>query len=246
MKDFFVRAIQNITKFGDTDIFPFPIENHILFDKQKEAVDLLMDMNQNFTERLAQFPPTNTNALAPVSYTGFRWATQLDPLWNAYFLGLVLSISKEIEEARLPTKDKVSFSYRINSDIQSPELFDTSFNWRAFMDHSLEKAKQTNFIVTCDISEFYPRLNHHRLDNVLRQLGLKGDQPAKIMAFLKDFSNTYSFGLPVGGPAARILSELLLDQVDRLLRTHGIEFCRFADDFHLFADSYENAFKALL
>jgi hypothetical protein len=246
MRDFFVRAIKNITKFGDTDIFPFPIENHVLFDKQKEAVDLLLDINQNFTDRLAQFPPTNTNALAPVSYTGFRWATQLDPIWNAYFLGLVLSISKEIEDARIPAKDKISFSYRINSNIHSSELFDTSFNWRAFMDHSLKTAKQTKFIVTCDISEFYPRLNHHRLDNVLRQLSLKGDQPSKIMAFLKDFSNTYSFGLPVGGPAARILSELLLDQVDRLLRTQGIEFCRFADDFHLFADSYENAFKALL
>lgn len=246
MKDYFVRAIQNITKFGDTDIFPFPIENHVLFDKQKEAVDLLLDIDQNFADRLAQFPPTNTNALVPVSYTGFRWATQLDPIWNAYFLGLVLSISEEIEKARVPAKGKVSFSYRINPDIRSPELFDTNYNWRAFMEHSLERAAQTKFVVTCDISEFYPRLNHHRLDNVLRQLNLKGDQPHKIMDFLKDFSNTYSFGLPVGGPAARILSELLLDQIDRLLRTQGIEFCRFADDFHLFADSYEDSFRALL
>jgi len=118
MKDYFVRAIQNITKFGDTDIFPFPIENHVLFDKQKEAVDLLLDIDQNFADRLAQFPPTNTNALVPVSYTGFRWATQLDPIWNAYFLGLVLSISEEIEKARVPAKGKVSFSYRINPDIR--------------------------------------------------------------------------------------------------------------------------------
>ena len=57
MRKFFLRAIQNITKFGDTDIFPFPIENHVLFDKQSEAVELLLDIHENFSERLAQFPP---------------------------------------------------------------------------------------------------------------------------------------------------------------------------------------------
>jgi hypothetical protein len=100
--------------------------------------------------------------------------------------------------------------------------------------------------VICDISEFYPRLNHHRLDNALRQLRVPGDQPFKIMEFLANFSQTYSFGIPVGGPAARILSELVLNQIDQLLRIEGIKFCRFADDFHLFCDSYQDAFRALL
>ena len=107
-------------------------------------------------------------------------------------------------------------------------------------------ASENKFVVTCDISEFYPRLNHHRLDNALRQLSLPGDQAHKIMKFLSNFSGTYSFGLPIGGPAARLLSELLLNQIDRLLRTEGIRFCRFADDYHIVVDSYEAGFKALL
>src|ERR1700686_5284826 len=98
MKKIFERAIYNITTHGDTGIFPLPIENHILFDKAKDVVELLLEIDQHFSDRLAQFPPSNYSALVPVSYEGFRWATQIDPLWNAFFLGVVLSITNEIEE----------------------------------------------------------------------------------------------------------------------------------------------------
>ncbi len=246
MKVFFERAIANVTKFGDTDIFPFPIENHIMFDNKSGAVALLLDLYSNFSERLAQYPPANYSALVPINYTGFRWATQIDPLWNAFFLGVVLSIAEEIEAARVPCDRKVIFSYRYKWDEATHALFDQDFQWRSFMEHSLQVAQHKKFVVACDISEFYPRLNHHRLENALKQLRLKGDQPAKIMGFLANYSDTYSFGMPVGGPAARILSELLLNQIDRLLIANGIIFCRFADDYHIFADSYEEAFRALV
>ncbi|MBU6464920.1 MAG: RNA-directed DNA polymerase [Bradyrhizobium sp.] len=114
------------------------------------------------------------------------------------------------------------------------------------MECSLEHAKKFKFVVICDISEFYPRLGHHRLENALLQLGVSGDAHSRIMSFLKNFSNTNSFGLPVGGPAARILSELVLNQIDRLLELEGVIFCRFADDFHIFCDSNEEAYARLI
>jgi hypothetical protein len=77
MREFFSRAIKNITKHGDTDIFPFPIENHVFFDKPDEVIERLLDLDKNFAERLVQFPPAHEGALAPVNYVGFRWATQL-------------------------------------------------------------------------------------------------------------------------------------------------------------------------
>jgi hypothetical protein len=77
------------------------------------------------------------------------------------------------------------------------------------------------------------------LENALKHLDLPGDQPSKIMSFLANFSGTISVGMPVGGPAARILSELYLTQVDRLLLLQGIVFCRFADDYHVFCNTYE-------
>jgi hypothetical protein len=209
MKEFFERAISNITTHGDTDIFPFPIENHIFFDKRDDIISLLSDIDANFADRLAQFPPSNCSALAPVSYTGFRWATQVDPIWNAYLLGLVLSIADAIERKRVPKEELVIFSYRYQWNEDSSDIFDKNYNWRSFMERSLSLASQKKYVVLCDISEFYPRLNHHRLENALKHLGVKGDQPFKIMELLQNFSGTYSVGIPIGGPAARILSEFL-------------------------------------
>jgi len=59
------------------------------------------------------------------------------------------------------------------------------------------------------------------------------------------FSGGISYGLPVGGPAARLLSEILLNRVDHLLHAEGLTFCRFADDYRLFTDSREEAYEVL-
>jgi hypothetical protein len=37
-------------------------------------------------------------------YTGFRAATQIDPLWNAYLLDVVIALGPSIEAARIPTE----------------------------------------------------------------------------------------------------------------------------------------------
>ncbi|MBW7962482.1 RNA-directed DNA polymerase [Bradyrhizobium sp. BR 10261] len=246
MDKFFERAISNVIRHGDTDIFPFPIENHIFFDKRAQCLDLLREIHKDFDGNLNRYPPAHDAALAPVNYTGFRWATQMDPLWNLYFLALVLSISDAIERARLPVSAKRVFSYRCRWDDDTADIFDSGCNWRDFMECSLEHTKKFKFVVVCDISEFYPRLGHHRLENALLQLATVGDTHSRIMSYLKNYSNTNSFGLPVGGPAARILSELVLNQIDRLLEMEGITFCRFADDFHIFCDSDEEAYARLI
>ena len=242
----FSRAIRNISQHGDTDIFPYPIETLIFYDEKQEVIALLKEMAGGFDDFIARYPPANSNTLAPVGYSGFRWATQIDPIWNAFYLGIVLSIAERIEAVRVPIKDKVVFSYRYNYDADSCDMFFESPGWAEYMEHSLEICNEQAWIVVCDISEFYPRLNHHKLENSLLQLGLDGNQTHILKSFLSNFSNTYSFGLPVGGPASRLLSELLLDQVDRLLIDNGIKFCRFADDLHIFANSYEESFKNLV
>src|SRR5690349_3935878 len=89
-------AIQNVVKHGDTDIFPFPFENHAFFDRRAETVDLVVEYDEHFEEYLARFSPLNVSSLTPVTYSGFRWATQIDPIWNAHFLACVLALSKKI------------------------------------------------------------------------------------------------------------------------------------------------------
>ncbi len=114
------------------------------------------------------------------------------------------------------------------------------------MERSIELAKDHKFVVICDISEFYSRIGHHRLENALAHLRIDDAVARRIREFLSNFSGTNSFGLPVGGPAARLLSELTLNQVDQLLALEGVQFCRFSDDFHFFANSTEEAFDRLL
>lgn len=246
MLEHFAFAIDNATRYGDTDVFPFPFENHIFFDHKTETIDLLQKLHSNFNEWISRYPPANETAFVPINYVGFRWATQIDPFWNLYFLALVSSIAPAIESVRISPAHSCVFSYRYKRSDVTAELFSRDWGWFQFMEKSVEIAKKNQFIVVCDIADFYARINHHRLENALAQLKLGNDIPSRILKFLLNFSNTYSFGLPVGGPAARLLSELVLNQIDHLLLQHGITFCRFADDYHLFVPSLEKAYADLV
>ena len=246
MREHLELAIQNIVRHGDTDIFPFPFENRMFFDDTKTTVDLLLEYHKNFEEYLNRHPPRHVSSLVPAGYSGFRWATQLDPIWNAYFLACVLSISEPIERVRISKSDDVIFSYRYMPDRDSGHLFDRDYNWTRFFHQSLNLCEEFSHLVICDISDFYPRLGHHRLENALQHIDDNSDAPHRIMGFLNNFTNTRSFGLPIGGPAARILSELTLNQIDRILKNQGVVFVRYSDDYHLFANSRDAAFQNLV
>lgn len=246
MERYFHTAIANVTRLGDTDVLPYPIENQIFFDKSDEVVVLLKEIHSDLRRALQETPPVNEGMLTSVGYTGFRWATQIDPLWNAYFLALVISIGEDIERARLAVEKEVVFSYRFKLDQESSSIFDKEMGWAQFQGRSLQLAEKFKTILACDISDFYPRIYHHRLENALKKAAPGSDAIWRIMLLLDHFSKNVSYGLPVGGPAARLLSELLLNRVDRLLAASGVVFCRFADDYHIFSDSPEEAYGKLL
>lgn len=239
-------ALNNICTHGDTDIFPFSIENHIFKDKQDESIKLLGDIHDHFEDYLAKYPPQNESTLSAVGYTGFRWATQLDPIWNAYLLGLVISVGELIEHDRIELPRKRVFSYRFHYDPSTHDVFRKDTGWVEFQERSRELAQNYKYILICDIADFYSRIYHHRLDNALRTSGVPGDIYNKIMSLLMNISHNRSYGLPVGGPCARLLSELLLARTDRLLTNYDIEFCRFADDYHIFAQDSQTAYKHLV
>ena len=246
MRRYIGRALDNITRHGDTDVFPFPIENQVFFDQRKASVDLLEKLHKNFEATLAAYPAINQSLLAPVGYTGFRWATQIDPQWNAYLLALVLSIASDIESRRSPKTKRVVFSYRYAWSETNKTIFEPSSSWQQFQERSVELARAAKHVLICDISDFYPRIYHHRLENALRNATTNAEVCKRIMEILRQFSDGVSYGLPVGGPAARLLSELVLDRTDRLLETNNVTFCRFADDYHIFAQSPEEAYANLL
>jgi hypothetical protein len=239
-------AVRNVSRHGDTDVFPFPIENHWFHDSEQAVTELLMQLDANFDDWLRAYPINFATCLSSVGYHGFRAATQIDPIWNAYLVALLLKIGSDIEAARLPTAKDLVFSYRFKPSDDRNTLFDQEIGWARFHRTALERSKSFEFIVSTDISDFYPRVYHHRLENALSQATKENEVVRRIMEILKRLSGGTSYGLPVGGNAARLLAELLLNRTDRLLRASNVPFCRFVDDYLLFSDSKESAQAALV
>lgn len=243
--DYYKLAIDNISKFGDTDIFPYPIENAMFYDIPEKVEDTLLDIDNNFDNWLSSYPVDALNTCIPVGYTGYRWATIIDPLWNAYLLTEVLKLSKNIENSRIDINKNAVFSYRIHLDEKNGKLFNTNIHWRLFYTTALETAESYNYIVRFDISDFYNRIYHHRLQNALERTDANKEIIKRIMSIIKDISCNVSYGLPVGGNAARILAEILLNSMDQVMATKKIRFCRYVDDYIVFADSKEDAYRKL-
>ncbi|MFN4864996.1 MAG: RNA-directed DNA polymerase [Cyanobium sp.] len=237
-------ATQNIAHFGDTDIFPFPTENHIFYDKSEGVCTVLKEIDNDFESALITMPVLASKELAAVGYNGFRQGTQIDPIWNAYLLALVVCIGKDIEARRVSSS--IVFSYRFKPVQVTGSLFDTTVGWVEFQAEASRKACQHAFVLRCDISDFYPRIYHHRLENALRRATENSEVVNRIRDLVSAIAAGPSYGLPVGGPAARLLSELLLNSVDRLLLAEKINFIRFVDDYLIFADSREKAHSSLI
>lgn len=245
IEDAISAALRNIARYGDTDIFPFPIEKHVFHDRPNECASILMEMHSTFDSFLSSYPPITIETLTQVGYTGFRWATQIEPFWNAYYLALVISLADKIEAERIPEEEKVVFSYRFHWNDEESKLF-KNIGWNDFKMRSLELSDQYDFVVVTDIADFYPRVYHHRIENGLQRLSSANDIPKRIVKLLMSFSKNVSYGLPIGGPASRILAELSLNAVDKLLHRQKIVFCRSADDYCMFCNDKSEAYKSLV
>lgn len=239
-------ALKNIVHFGDTDVFPLPLERHWFEEDEAGVLGILRGFDTNFEQTVASYPVTSEKVLTGVGYNGFRAATQIDPLWNAYLLGLVIELAPEIERARVAVERKAVFSYRYSPDPTTGGLFSKTEGWRAFQERALELAADAQYVLATDISDFYPRVYHHRLDNALQLAVANKDAARRVQVLLFKLAGGTSYGLPIGGNAARLLAELLLNRVDRLLLTSSVKYCRFVDDYLIFADSREEAQRALV
>lgn len=244
MKQHFKKALLNIIHHGDTDVFPFPFERLLFEEKFDDVVTILGEMHQDMEKALAERTPLNIVKLSQVGYYGFRQVTQVEPFWNAYLLALVISLAEKIEKKRIPENLNKIYSYRFQWNPSKSSLFkDTT--WLDYKKQCVEYSKSYKVVLQTDISNFYPRINHHRLENELKRTD-NTNVPKKIMKLLGTFSGTISHGLPVGGPAARILAELALNNTDYHLNMRGIVFCRYADDYSIFCNSESEAYKVLI
>ena len=98
-------------------------------------------------------------------------------------LGLILNLSSKIEQQRKNT-DCV-YSYRIQPDEELKSIFNKEIGWRNYQEKSIEYCnsnENVNYILSCDIADFYTRVYHHPLENALQRIDEPSyDKAKKIM-----------------------------------------------------------------
>lgn len=238
--------MRNVATRGDTDVFPYPFENYVFFDEEDAIVGILNDLAADLPEARRTYPIISFSTLTSVSHGGFRWVTQIDPIWNAFLLGSVLASASALEAARVPVEESIVFSYRYAPSASGDRLFRDSA-WTEFQQATREQAVASEYVVAVDIADFYARLYHHRVENALTEVGYSEPSARHIIQVLSALSRNASYGLPVGGPAARLLSELTLNRTDKITWAAGGvgTFARYADDYRFFTRTEAEAHRAV-
>ncbi len=99
------------------------------------------------------------------------------------------------------------------------------------------------WVVDLDLEKFFDRVNH----DVLMSRVAKRVKDKRVLKLVRAFLNSGIMddglvkpteeGVPQGGPLSPILSNLLLDDLDKELEKRGLRFVRFADDCNTYVAS---------
>jgi hypothetical protein len=234
-------ALRHLVRYGDTDIFPHLPELKFFADEEEKVIAELKTLDLD-----SYHPNGAIECLAPKSRLGFRIAHQLLALDNLLMLACAVEVGSLIEAKRLPAEGLESFSYRFSAD-EHGGIFDAGHTYKDWLVGQKEYLQNNHcqIVVSTDISDFYARVNFHRLDNLLDDVAGNHGAARFLKKQIKIIRAKQSFGLPVGGAAARILAELSLMDTDRALQDRGFFATRFVDDFRIFLGANEDAYDAL-
>jgi group II intron reverse transcriptase/maturase len=107
------------------------------------------------------------------------------------------------------------------------------------------------YVVDIDLSKFFDRIHHDRLiarlsrqvadKRILRLIGLL--LRSGIMA--NGLVTPSTEGAVQGSPLSPLLSNIVLDELDKELERRGLEFCRFADDCNIFVKTPKAAERVM-
>lgn len=236
-------AVAHLCRYGDTDVFPH-LPELSFFSEEEDAV-----VTELATLDLDSYAPTGAfEALAPKNRYGFRIVHQLPALDALLLLACVIEIGENIEAKRQPVGGRRVRSYRFSVDLAKGQVFrpDRTYkDWLHSQQAFLIEKKYIKKVVSTDISDFYARINYHRLENLLDEAASGHGAVRFIKKHIKVIRARQSFGLPVGGSAARILAELALTDTDQALRDRGLLASRFVDDFRIFLKASDDPYDAL-
>ena len=160
------------------------------------------------------------------------------------FLGIPNVLDRLIQQAIV----------QVLTPIFDPHFSKSSFGFRPGRSaHGAAKQVQRTircghrFVADIDLSKFFDRVQHdvlmarvaRRVDDKLLLLLIGRYLRAGVM--VEGVLQPTDVGTPQGGPLSPILSNILLDDLDKELERRGLPFVRYADDFAVFAKSQRAA-----
>jgi len=250
-------AMKNIIHEGLTDIFTRPFEVDLLYSEKfynkvrDELISVFnrIDQSKVIKDRdygklleILKVHPIQHVLIPKKEAFDYRRCALIDPLDTLKYTALVLSISRDIEKARISKSKHIVYSYRLKF-YKNGRIFDTNYTYTAFTKYTRLQVqkKRIKVLVECDISNYYDRLNLHRLESILQSLPIEKKRVKLINELLLFWAKRDSYGLPVGGNASRILAEAALIEVDNYLLSRNIKFARYVDDYRIFASNAKQA-----
>src|SRR5205823_151551 len=122
------------------------------------------------------------------------------------------------------------------------------FRPRRSAHQAVEKAQQYiaagyRWVVDLDLEKFFDRVNHDKLMAKIAERVRDKRLLKLIRAFLRagvmegGLVSPSEEGTPQGGPLSPLLSNIVLDELDRELEKRGHKFARYADDCNIYVRS---------
>jgi len=238
-------AIKSLNKQYDTYVFPYPFEFIAITENEDDVIDYIRDIDI-YNAGIRPY----RNALTPKSVLGFRIATQLDPIDSIISHSILYEIYDEIETARIPKSQDITFSFRLNPQ-SNGIMYDTKYTWTSFKEkaQNILTDEDYPFVLITDISDFFPSIYLHDIETTLFDAVKESGKIAHVQVLINYIKamhlNQTHKGIPVGPQFSRPIAELVLDTIDRQLIGSGIRFIRFSDDYIAFFKSESEAYNAL-
>lgn len=142
------------------------------------------------------------------------------------------------------------------SDIYEPKFSNSSYGFRPNRSahHALAAASRyiregRGYVVDIDLAKYFDTVNHDRLMHRLSQDIADKRVLKLIRSYLQagimrnGLVEQRQQGTPQGGPLSPLLSNIVLDELDKELERRGHKFCRYADDCQIYVGSEQAAHR---
>ena len=148
--------------------------------------------------------------------------------------------------------------HQVLNRIFDPEFSESSYGFRPGRNahQAVKKARQyvasgKRWVVDMDLEKFFDRVNH----DVLMSRVARKVKDKRVLLLIRRFlqagmmkdgiTQVRQEGTPQGGPLSPLLSNILLDDLDKELEGRGHSFCRFADDCNIYVGSKQSGERVM-